>query len=243
MAKRYTKIIQSGSLIEVYEFAKRPLVSKRGVKKKSGVRRKRNDERRYNNIKACRKAFVRLVRANLGGNGFTALLTLTIADVLSISESNKKLSKFFTEIRRLYKSVRYIAVPEFQTRGAVHYHALVWGLSENVVRKEKRNRRVQNIWGWGYCDIIKTDSNIALAYYLGKYLSKGMHDTRLAGKKAYSGGGKLYRPTIINSEKNGSAIEYVKDMIVDNSLAIKSEFEYTTLYLGRGNYKSYNLDE
>ena len=52
-------------------------------------------------------------------------LTLTFAEnVTDIDYANKKFSYYVDQVRRVYKDFRYLCIPEFQKRGAVHYHLL-----------------------------------------------------------------------------------------------------------------------
>lgn len=236
----YKKVIQSGAHIELFEYEKFPIIERRGVKRTGFVRRDWRDSRRPDQIRNCKKNFLRLVRANLVRVSPPALVTLTLYDITTIGLARKRLGYFFQLLLLVLPDVVQISVPEFQRRGAVHFHCLVWGIPDNWIVNEKESRRIQNIWGWGYVDIVKTNGNEALANYLGKYMQKGMHDTRLLGKKAYSCSSSVHRPASFNSESSPVGLDYVLTS-VDNLLDPIVHYEYDTEYLGRGSYKSFVL--
>jgi len=48
---------------------------------------------------------------------------------------------------------------------------LLWGLDQEC-EKERTERRIQNLWGWGYVDCLATDGRPNLAGYLAKYMEK-----------------------------------------------------------------------
>jgi hypothetical protein len=76
-----------------------------------------------------------------------------------------------------------VAVSEFQKRGAIHFHALVWGIPPSVVKAERHTRLVASIWGQGFTDMIETDGNSRLASYFAKYMKKAYLDPRMLKKK------------------------------------------------------------
>lgn len=137
----YTKVITSGSMVEVYQYEKEPSLT---VKRQKHVRPTSESgrppitiERRIDNVRRVRKGFIRLVRANCSTATPPALLTLTMSSIVSISEANRYFNRFTKLLAKEAKgSFKYIGVPEFQKRGAVHYHVLVWGLSDSIIFNE-----------------------------------------------------------------------------------------------------------
>lgn len=136
----YTKFIKSGNIIELYSYEKNPTTTghRKRVRKEaddSGTPRSRN--RRPDNLRRLRKGFIRLVRANTSTDDPPALITLTMRANVSLETASPLLTRFFQTLRKNHGSgFRYIAVPEFQKRGAVHYHCLVWGLPEDIIFHE-----------------------------------------------------------------------------------------------------------
>jgi len=136
----YTKLIKSGDVIELYQYEKNPVSTgrrKRVPKTTDGVRPSRSPDRRPDNIRRLRKGFIRLVRSNLVGDAPPAFVTLTTGANLSLETGALCFTQFVKTLRSYVgDSFRYIAVPEFQKRGAIHFHVLIWGLSDELIFNE-----------------------------------------------------------------------------------------------------------
>lgn len=239
----YTKLVQTGNIIEVFRYQRSPAiclpeVASRAANKRRGKRGL--SKRRSDSINRAAVSFRRIVCGNLS-KGAPDLLTLSMLDIVDIRDAYKCYTKFGSRIRKSFgEAVAWIAVPEFQARGAVHFHILIWNLPRYVVESERDTRFIQNLWGWGYVDLISTDGSERLAYYLSKYLSKGMSDDRLIGVKAYSATRNIMRPMSINFP---SAIGYIQEHFslgVDNLTVFESS--YDTLWLGRCIYQRYKIN-
>jgi len=235
----YIKVIQSGDLVEVFKYDRSPPLKRRSSNKPRR-RRLRNVSRRADSIVACRKQFVRLVRANLSESNPPALLTLTMREIVDISDAYKAYTLFCKRLRTQYgEDLSWIGVPEFQKRGAVHFHMLLFGLPYEAYKGERRSRRIASLWGHGFVDIIKTNGNARLSTYLGKYMSKAMHDRRLIGKRAYSASRNVVRPVSLNSRFQITTAFEEWGLTVDNEVV--SERQYGTLFLGRCVYQTYRI--
>jgi len=150
----HQKIIKSGNIIELYEYEKPiPEINWRANQKrkisryfsrlKTEKRKKLNkDDRKFKvplfaNIVRQGKSFRRIVSSNLTGSNAPVFITLTFVELVSIDKGRKKLRDFFERLRKdCGENVRYIGVPEYQKRGALHYHFLVWGLRDDLVFHE-----------------------------------------------------------------------------------------------------------
>jgi len=241
----YTKVIQSGNLLEVYQYEKAPLPVSRRPRKKAqanAYKRPRNlNRRRGDNVLRLSRGFIRLVRANLGGIHRPAFITLTFERDIPLGDAWGCLSAFAKCCRRNFgEAFRYIAVPEFQKRGTIHFHLLAWGLDSETIANERYNRTLQNIWALGYVDCIATDGSPKLAGYIGKYMRKGMLDARLSGSKAYSCFGRIVRPVLLG----GSALPFANEIWgIDLSTATPlRERAFSTQWLGEAKYRSYQLE-
>jgi len=242
----YTKIIQSGNITEIYQYERTPQVKK--MARSSGVNRqkrihlrdKKITSRRRNNIRGTVKRFIRLVWSNLKRDSIPSFLTLTCAQNVHLKTSVIWLSKFTTRLKKYVPEIKYIAVPEFQERGAVHFHILIWGLPEYVTKNERKTRNLQRIWQRGFVDCRKTDGRPALAGYLAKYLSKGMLDSRLSGVKTYSASRNVVRPL---QSTYPEEFDDIADYIVPvDSVAIQEKV-FMTEWVGEGRYRLYNLSK
>lgn len=140
MIYEYGKTIFTGQTLEVYRFEKTPRVA-------TGPRRKRatsdNDgprtpgPRRYDSIRRLRRDFLRLVQTNLSGKGAPTFITLTFASVATLDAGLPCFREFVKRAKKEFgERVSYIAVPEFQKRGAVHFHCLFWGIEDKYILHE-----------------------------------------------------------------------------------------------------------
>lgn len=250
----YNKIIISGDSVELYQYEKNislyRSVGKR-VKDRSTISLLSPDRKdafsdrelgkRRDNAKRARMAFSRLVRSNLGGLDRPLLFTLTYQEnETDLGRAYKDFTSFIQALRfRFGKSFKYIAVPEFQKRGAVHFHALFWGLSEELVFSERKTRFFAGLWARGFLYIKETDGNEKLSFYLAKYMSKSYVDPRLKGFKAYVASRNCSRPSII------AGISPVWPILDDLGLSpdtLLQSKEYMTQWLGRGRYKLFKLN-
>jgi len=242
----YIKAVRSGDTLEIYEFEK-DLPDKKSQSEKQvegfyGIsnqkpRRKHIVQRkRYDNVCRARASFRRLVRSNLTRNEAPQLLTLTMLEIVGIAQAYKYLNDFIHRARRyIGTDFRYIAVPEFQNRGAVHFHILVWGLPPSIYVYERNERNLQHIWARGFLDCSSTDGSPKLISYLTKYMQKGMYDERISGKKAYTCGRNTLRPVSLQTKTQVG--EYIRDwgIDVDNNMTFQSKHD--TKWLGRMSYK------
>lgn len=235
----YTKVIRSGNLIEIYEYSRTPATRYRKIQRKESPRKRfsKTTPRREDAIRRASKSFRRIVRANLVGDEAPALLTLTMYSILSVEASFRELTRFLSRCRREFGGGwRAIFVPEFQKRGAVHFHGLIWGLGHEI-EKERTTRNFQRFWLRGFCDCLPTDGHPKLAGYLSKYMSKGMSDIRLNGKKAYTATRNIMRPMSVSSTSRN-----LEEDLDIHTLSPAHAHQFDTLWLGRCNYKAIILD-
>jgi len=260
----FTKLVRSGDLVEVYQYENNLPDRKRKSKENTGGYRT-STERRADNVRRCGKAFTRLVRANLVGDEKPAFFTFTMFEVVRIDVAFRCYTDFVERLRRAYgKSIRYVAVPEFQERGAVHFHALFWGFSDKVLlnegsrgktAKQKHiwaewlnakgyvksdlgdSRSIQHLWARGFVDCIPTDGSSKLASYLSKYMFKTMFDDRLLAQKAYVASRNVLRP--VQSTFN-EAFGFLQCLVGDTVPERKAVWEAP--YLGSCRYTRYVVD-
>lgn len=248
----YTKIIISGNNFEKYEYTKEP--------RRMGVRRRKrkidlNSEnvgadrsdtlsegqlgKRQDNARRTSLVFRRIVASNLAGSPPPLLITLTYSEnITDINIGYKDYQSFIKALRNKYgKIFRYIAVPEFQKRGAVHFHALFWGLPSEVFSQERQTRTIALIWKHGYVFMKETDGNDKLSSYLAKYMVKAFTDPRLKNKKAYAASKNIKRPKIIAGED--FSFWPVEEEYVGNRKPI-TDRKYGTLRLGQCRYRHWD---
>jgi len=248
----YIKFIQSGSMLERYEYEKEPVINAK--RKRVIARWEPFGVRRTSSAKRAQSSFFRLVRANISPTRPPALLTLTMREIITLKEAWRAYQLFAQRWRRSVSGVSYIAVSEFQRRGAVHFHVLVWGLNDDEIAGERNTRRIAKLWGHGFVDIRSSDGSPRLATYLAKYLFKAVHDPRNVGQKLYSASRNVVRSVSVKSKEavnffereiSGQREAVTQEELggVDNSLECLKEVVYTTKWLGKCVYKVYNLDK
>lgn len=94
-----------------------------------------------------------------------------------LRRANGEFAKFVKRLKRYVGfSPQYVAVPEFQKRGAVHYHLL---LNCPYIPADELAR----LWGQGFVKVNAIDNVDNLGAYVTKYMTKDNVDERLAGQR------------------------------------------------------------
>jgi len=250
----YKKIIHYGDTLELYEYEKRPAVARRAKRKhKSGyggpvMAHDRGDLRQPvesppvrlpKNARRAVVGFKRLVTANMGATQNLVFATFTFAENIGdLRLARKNFNIFARALKDKFgEHLSYLVVAEFQQRGAVHFHSLIWGLPVEVVERERFTRLVAGIWQHGFVDIRSVRSPQGIGLYLAKYLTKTFLDYRLKGMKAYIGSRNLIKPV---EDKNAMLGPYYHGEGYQLSTArVVHEKEYMTQWLGKGRIRIY----
>ncbi|MBP9759913.1 MAG: hypothetical protein KBD24_00930 [Candidatus Pacebacteria bacterium] len=254
----HVKIISYANKLEMYEYDRDILVLKgRGkpIKCESAtshgdedmgaggkdILQKRKLGKRPDNARRASMAFRRIVASNLGETSSPILVTLTYRDnFTNLGLAYQHFSAFTRTLRSKYgKEFRYICVPEFQKRGAVHFHALVWGLPEEVVLQERNTRALAGLWAKGFVFLKQTDGNERLSRYLSKYMAKAFTDPRLKNQKSYVASKNILRPLI----QSGSFL--IEEVLAQFRVTEPAIFDqsFTTSWLGNGRYRVFNTHD
>ena len=149
--------------------------------------------------KSCSRAKVQIRRKCLSLQA-DRLLTLTFRkNETDIDLAWKKFKYFCTLMRWRYgEDFKYVAVPEYQKRGAVHYHLAVCGYYHyNTVRRFWARASGDSGGNIDFTGIRKRHGGSErnprkIANYISKYISKA--DNVLFNKRRYSSGGKIEVP-------------------------------------------------
>ena len=105
---------------------------------------------------------------------------------------------------------KYVVVPEFQKRGAVHYHAVYFNLPPINSRKEYRTGEFAKLWGQGFVKSKKIAHIPNVGIYMTKYMTKDASDRRLVGRKKYFSSRGLRKPEVITYKHiAGQMMEYL----------------------------------
>lgn len=254
MDTEYVKLISYGGHTEIYRYGRRPRGGRSSAKVQSdnGVPRisengqdaagqeKPAKIRSEANARSASLAFRRLIASNLGGSKPPIFATFTYAENhRDISRARKDFNAFAKRAATRFRNdFRYIVVCEFQKRGAVHLHALLWGISPRIFRQERRTRLVARMWLKGFVDLRKTDGSIRLAGYLSKYMRKTFADPALSGRKAYIASRNVVRPIIIKDAILAPHFHGIAQPDLSDA-HLQDNKDYDTMWLGKCIYQRY----
>lgn len=184
----------------------------------------------------------RIAKSNI--NVWESFITLTFADnVTDIATANKIFGSWSSNIKKLKKDFKYLCVPEFQKRGAVHYHILS-NLGESdidtiILRQkdftDKQLAKMSNsarskcfnvrYWSKGFSrvDFLKGDIKKIIGY-ISKYMTEDI-DNRLFGKKRYFYSQNIKKPNVeyLNLSNTDDMI-YFGQLLKDVNIDFKSKY-------------------
>lgn len=228
MGSYKSKVVVSGDVIEVYSYANEVYYGYQDTKKKSKGRSSKaeteedREENRDKVLSRARRDLRRIINSNI--HKHSKFLTLTFADnVTDLDYSNNEFKKFIKRLNRYLKyKVEYSTVIEFQKRGAVHYHTILYNVIEKIDVK-----KLQDIWGHGFIKVnsIKDVDNVGA--YVCKYMTK-TDDERLLGRKMYFNSRGLKKPQEI---KETAIVDALVGSLQQQSPKYENTFsnEYNTI--------------
>ena len=238
------KVVVSGKQVEVYKYKKNiwrdfertlPSVLKTdnniqydaSLLQTADEQLKRQQKTQFS-INRTRTEIRRLVNSN---PQLTKFLTLTFAEnITDLKDANYVFNQFVKRISYRYSDFEYLAVPEFQQRGAVHYHLLC-----NLPFIEQE--AIAQMWGQGFIKINRLNNVTNVGAYVCKYLSKDMFDERTFGKKKFFRSQTLKAPVEI---LGWLATLFEKKYLTTSTPVYERTFQSD--WTGEVNYRSYSLD-
>lgn len=183
------------------------------------------------NIIRTRLNCQRLAKAN--SKDWKSFITLTYAENMQdVLKAKTDLNFFVKNIKKVYKDFKYIAIPEFQKRGSIHFHLLTNLSSESIlIYKQIDNKKYYHIkyWNKGFTkvDFLKNDIKKIIGY-ISKYMTKDC-DNRLFNIKRYTSSQNLIKPIE----------EYIDTTSINNNYINKilknKELIYSNTYLDNEN--------
>ncbi len=196
-----SRIIVSGNVLEITNYERGYFKNYHDAKKVGRSSKNTTDEdKTFNREKVLQRARTRVRRLVCANPQLNKFFTLTFAEnVTDLKYANNQFSCFIRRLNRYLDKIgkdrmQYIAVVEFQERGAIHYH-LLCNLPYISVYK------LQEIWKNGFVWIMNISNVDNLGAYVTKYMSKDNADERLVGNRCYFTSQGLQEPTTI--EENG----------------------------------------
>ncbi len=241
----YTKIVQYGDKVEVFEYEKN-LTTKRRTPlnsyQKKRLKQKREFKKRlglnYRSAFSVRRAtreFFRLVHHNNCNAKTIHFLTLTYAEDCLYKEAQRYNSEFFRKAKeKSGYNFSYISVPEKTKKGRWHFHILIYNLPTNSAKLERKTRNFQRCFERGYVDLRLADTvTTGLAGYLAKYMAKTMSDTKYEAVRAYTCSRNIEKVR----SSGGNTLDQYMDMLVPDSFPKTTNYEVP--FLGKCVKKEY----
>jgi hypothetical protein len=210
-------------------------------------------QKEKNRAYSARKAHAQikdLIYANYGyHNELPKFFTLTFKRDAGLSEANKKFHLFIKKVNFYLKMIdgrklQYIAVPEFQKRGATHYHVIVFNFPF-ISDKNIFHKTINKLWPHGFVEATKISISNGLepvVLYMTKYIRTQKLDPRFDNKKRFFHSEGLFLPQII---KNSSPEREIFIHMAKNSLSrfCKGTKIADNKFLGNIETAEYIMDE
>jgi len=222
------RLVLCGDFYELYRY-ERPYAFNVGPEPRSGFGSGFKFEgRRTDNVRVARQTLRRIVTTNASLSGeLPKFVTFTFAkNVSSLPEANRLWRLFCKRLRYALGAFRYVAVVEFQKRGAVHYHVLYFDMPFVANLKPK----LAALWGHGHVKAVAVSHVRNLGAYVSKYLQKDLVDSRLAGNKAFFCSKGLPRPVVVRGETD------IDVAVMGRTMVPKLSRRYESSFLGSIDY-------
>lgn len=181
----------------------------------------------------------RIAKANM--EDWKSFITLTFEEnITEVKKAWKKLHSFITIVQRNFPNFKYLCVPEFQKRGAVHYHLLTNIPCDSEMVPKRQLKRLYNpnikdykeleyydikYWNNGFssAEPLENDAKKVVGY-ISKYMTKDI-DNRLFNHRRYfySRNVKIPKVSYIDTGNNKD-YEYLIKKIQDKELIYQNEY-------------------
>lgn len=248
-----TKLKITGNILELVEFEREFAFGKRPKSQKLFNTEPKEKEyidpsvTRKKTLRKAKNRLVDLINTNVwnykderGKVYMPVFLTLTYKkNQIDLKESKKEFSLFIKRFSYFLfndkiSKVHYVAVIEFQKRGAVHFHCIFFNMRYVPVKIiEKR------IWGHGMTNTQALDRIDNIGFYLTKYFTKYSEDKRMEGSKAYLYSKGLIKPQVVYDQHLIQML--LKDM--PSEAITNQRLEIPVKYLQSMNQYKFNLKD
>lgn len=228
------KLVICGKTAHFYEYNKFFSKDEKKPRVSFGKKNKSNSEKLETHIYRIRRNVKYILQCNVDYEIFKPIfLTLTFKEnVTSLTEANKIFTGFTKRLSyQIFKSkknlLKYLVVPEFQKRGAVHYHIIYF----NLPFVPDLFNRVSSIWGRGFVFVESIRNLEHLGNYIAKYFTKDSYDKRLLGQKAYFCSKGLKKPVVYyGSEAHKMVVDKLRLISFSSSYKVDElEVKYSQL--------------
>ena len=224
MEKYNKKMVISGKFVDIYEYDKMVVTGfNRDINLNKKSKEKSGNQKSQSSIHRTKKNIKNITNSNPQLNKF---LTLTFKkNVEDIDFANYEFMQFVKRMKFKYPDFQYLAVIEFQKRGAVHYHM--------ICKFPYINKRIiADKWRHGFIKIKRLKKINNIGGYISKYVSKDTDNMKLFNKKKFFHSKDLYMPLEIINEWQFN--NHYENFDIENRVPI---FEKTIESKYRGNIK------
>lgn len=184
---------------------------------------------RVDNLSRSRKLVIDLAYENQ--KIWKSFLTLTFSEnIKDIDIANQCFNSWLTLIRRYFPDFAYLCVPEFQKRGAVHYHLLSnleVGGPLLPFQNEKKKMYDVKFWRYGFTsafDLKLANDRFNVSLYVCKYLYKDIDD-RLFSRKKVMHSRNLQLPKVATMLHSNTYVLSLIAHILDTKDVVEFTFE------------------
>lgn len=172
---------------------------------------------------------------------FKSFITLTFKEnITDIEQANKKFNIWVTKVRKVCndnnKQFMYLGVPEFQKRGAVHYHLLTNLSVEDdfIIKQQEKKENMYDVkyWSYGFTsvfDLQQMDDKFNCAKYIAKYFFKYV-ENRMFGHKKILKSNNLKKPIVTKRLVNDFLKEFIIESYIDD---IETYYNYDNMVIHR----------
>ncbi len=193
------------------------------------VKNNNSNDIEHRNIIRTKLNCQRLAKAN--AKDWTSFITLTYAENMQdIKQAKIELNYFIKNVKKVKKDFKYIAIPEFQKRGAIHFHLLTnLSLQDNyIIIKQKDNNKYYNVkyWSKGFTSFEPLYNDLKKVIgYISKYMTKDC-DSRLFGIRRFTSSQNLIKPVedYINIQER-KHLDYFLDLIQNKQCIYENTYQ------------------
>jgi len=194
MPQKYNqKMVVAGDIVDLYTFSmfrvQHCATFKKGLKISENKIKEKSTRSHYTDFRAKRR-IINLVNANK--QKLTKFITLTFREnIQDLNIAHYEFQKFVARLKTLDCNFKYLAVVEFQQRGAIHYHLIC-----NI--HYVKNQILEQIWRNGYTEIRNVRHVRNLGLYFASHGIKNqtgfIEKSKLGGRKKFFCSRKLKKP-------------------------------------------------
>ncbi|MFA6251564.1 MAG: hypothetical protein WC603_02985 [Candidatus Paceibacterota bacterium] len=144
--------------------------------------------RRADSVRRTKRICLRRLLSAIEELGSPLFITLTFQGSASdVLFSSSALTRFQRRLSISFPNSQSLFVPELSPGGRIHFHGLLFGVSQEwgdvkkgkrtiSIGRERKERVFSKLWGFGFVDLLQTDGSPRLAYYVSKYVIKASYE-------------------------------------------------------------------